>query len=435
MFIWKRVICIILSNILCIMATFSFHNMANAQENHPPTMAEIPDQRIGTGKKLTLIIDATDIDRDKLTFQLLDALPPGAKFEQVNDHRALLTWMPTDSQVGKFSLRVTATDDGNPALTSQPEAFTIEVIKSTSKDLWITKTAPAIVEVGEPFFYRLEAHIPTEAHIEDITITDFLPQGLTLLGLPDESCSSYLSNGFACPAEALGSTQSLIYEARANATGKYKNSAVISSRTNIEPSFPNLDLSNIAQHTVMVVKPKTTNATIIIGKPITPTKTVTDTGNFSQIPIKINVGGQEQEAMTDENGETQADLGENPQRISIGITFSETILSDVNLEVYLNQMPPTGSAQVTSTQTVSANVMLNTNNGASQQLQLPNNTFSWQERNDVSTASFNLTIPPLPEHKGEQRMAHSSTQNELIKIKLVIDAVWDHTIYLPVVIR
>ena len=70
-------------------------------------------------------IFASDLDDDELTLEVSD-LPAGAQFTDMGNGTGQFLWTPASSQIGVHAVTVTATDNGEPPL-STPKEFTITV--------------------------------------------------------------------------------------------------------------------------------------------------------------------------------------------------------------------------------------------------------------------------------------------------------------------
>lgn len=127
-------------------------------DNAAPTIAAIADQTITDAASITIQVDASDSDNDPLSYNLSDA-PAGASI----DTDGVITWTPTDTQLGDFTFTVDASDVYATACTS----FTVTVTENT--DL----TAP-LITLTQP--------------LTDTTITDIT----SLMGsISDENLQSW----------------------------------------------------------------------------------------------------------------------------------------------------------------------------------------------------------------------------------------------------
>jgi hypothetical protein len=88
---------------------------ANQPTNHPPVMAQIPNQSADEGKLLQFTISASDPDEgQKLSFSVANA-PAGAA---INKDTGVFSWTPQSGQApGSTTVGVVVTDNGQPAMT------------------------------------------------------------------------------------------------------------------------------------------------------------------------------------------------------------------------------------------------------------------------------------------------------------------------------
>ena len=77
--------------------------------NRPPTLAPIGDRRILVEDSITIVITASDPDGDALVFGS-DGVPDGARFTDLGDGTAELTWIPRLDQLGRHDVTVTVSD-------------------------------------------------------------------------------------------------------------------------------------------------------------------------------------------------------------------------------------------------------------------------------------------------------------------------------------
>lgn len=92
-------------------------------ENHPPTIAQIPDYLMLCGGILEFDVAADDPDPgDELTYALVGDVPPEASLDPVT---GFFQFLPVLS-LGDFLFTVEVTDSGQPPLSASEE-FTVEV--------------------------------------------------------------------------------------------------------------------------------------------------------------------------------------------------------------------------------------------------------------------------------------------------------------------
>jgi len=90
-------------------------------EYYAPVVAAIAKQTVMAMSTLSLTAQATDANGDAITYSIADA-PAGATF---NAQTGNLIWIPTQAQVGSYSVAITATDSTG---RSGSATFTIEVV-------------------------------------------------------------------------------------------------------------------------------------------------------------------------------------------------------------------------------------------------------------------------------------------------------------------
>ena len=92
--------------------------------NNPPVLNPIGDKIVDEGKMLSFRITASDSDKDKLFFTIINE-PQGVRFSQ-SRNRAYFRWRPAYEQAGIYKVTFVVTDDGEPRLTDF-ETITITV--------------------------------------------------------------------------------------------------------------------------------------------------------------------------------------------------------------------------------------------------------------------------------------------------------------------
>ena len=95
--------------------------------NQPPTVTNPGNKTVTAGQVLSFTITGSDPDvGNTLSFSAGATLPSGAT---LNAATGAFSWTPTTGQASStpYSVTVTATDNGNPPLTSAPVTFTITV--------------------------------------------------------------------------------------------------------------------------------------------------------------------------------------------------------------------------------------------------------------------------------------------------------------------
>ncbi len=85
--------------------------------NDPPVLGEVADQTVAEGATLNAALSATDVDGDGLSFA---AEAPGfCALADSGDGTAVLTCTPGPGDAGDYTVTVTVTDDGTPALSDE----------------------------------------------------------------------------------------------------------------------------------------------------------------------------------------------------------------------------------------------------------------------------------------------------------------------------
>jgi hypothetical protein len=96
--------------------------VTGAAVNHPPVVTNPGSKTVTEGQLLSFTITGTDPDGNTLSFSSAN-LPTGATLSA----NGAFKWTPAAGQAGGYSVTVTATDNGSPALTSAPQTFMITV--------------------------------------------------------------------------------------------------------------------------------------------------------------------------------------------------------------------------------------------------------------------------------------------------------------------
>lgn len=101
--------------------------VAAVSANRAPVVTDPGNKTVTAGQLLSFMISGTDPDGNALSFAS-STLPSGATLSPSGSFR----WTPAAGQAGGYSVAVTATDNGTPALTSAPQSFVITVLAATS---------------------------------------------------------------------------------------------------------------------------------------------------------------------------------------------------------------------------------------------------------------------------------------------------------------
>jgi hypothetical protein len=116
-------------------------------------------------------VNATDVDKGDVLTYSLETKPDGMTIDPVT---GLITWTPTEAQVGHRSVNVTITDGKIPVHHN----FQINVVSTNHKPV-ITSPPDATVSVGQTFSYQVAA---TDADAGDALAykIDGVPAGMTI---------------------------------------------------------------------------------------------------------------------------------------------------------------------------------------------------------------------------------------------------------------
>jgi Putative Ig domain/Abnormal spindle-like microcephaly-assoc'd, ASPM-SPD-2-Hydin len=147
--------------------------------NRPPVLATIGNKNVNGGQPLAFQASASDPDGGALAFAATN-LPAGASLSP----SGAFSWTPTTAQAGNYSVTVTVTDVGSPAL-SDSETFTITVGN--------VNRPPVLASIGN--------RTGTEGQALTFTINASDPDGGTLTftptGLPSGATLTPGANGIA----------------------------------------------------------------------------------------------------------------------------------------------------------------------------------------------------------------------------------------------
>jgi hypothetical protein len=110
--------------------------LAKAASNNPPLFEDIPAQEIFEGEILNFTVSASDLDGDSLTY-MASVLPEGAEFDPAG---ATLTWLTDHSDAGIYTITFTATDDGNPVMSSEIQVEITVIDVPTAPELIVKIT-------------------------------------------------------------------------------------------------------------------------------------------------------------------------------------------------------------------------------------------------------------------------------------------------------
>ena len=102
--------------------------------NDAPVLEAIADESVTTGKLVTFIASASDVDRDKITYTIKGTPPPGGS---INPDSGVFTWIPVWKKAGgnQYSVTIVASDSNGAAdeetllITVYPERLMIPLVK------------------------------------------------------------------------------------------------------------------------------------------------------------------------------------------------------------------------------------------------------------------------------------------------------------------
>jgi len=86
--------------------------LSGCTPNQPPVTEELAAYRTYPGQDVRLVLPASDPDGNAIAFEA-DELPPGASLDA---DTGLLSWQPTEDDVGSYAVEYVVTDDGLPPL-------------------------------------------------------------------------------------------------------------------------------------------------------------------------------------------------------------------------------------------------------------------------------------------------------------------------------
>ena len=140
----------------------------NATEaNVAPVVAAIDDQSMDAGSSLTVAVSASDANGDALTLSVQN-LPDFASFTDNGDGTGEITFNPALDENGTYSdITVTATDDGDPALSGS-ESFSL-IVNSVVVDNTDPSCRIAALLPGPPVTIEVLIH-DSESGLADIQV-------------------------------------------------------------------------------------------------------------------------------------------------------------------------------------------------------------------------------------------------------------------------
>lgn len=104
--------------------------------NDAPVLTVPGTQSVNAGENLNLLVTATDVDGDQALRFTATGLPPGATFAEAGGASRQLNWTPTFTQTGTYTVSVTVTDSGSPALSNT------RTVRITADAKWAKTSGP-----------------------------------------------------------------------------------------------------------------------------------------------------------------------------------------------------------------------------------------------------------------------------------------------------
>src|SRR5439155_26846283 len=133
--------------------------------NQPPVLAAVSDQVLHAMMTLLLTNSATDPDLppQTLSFSLDAGAPTGAAVDSVS---GILSWTPTDLQLGVAPITVRVTDDGTPP-QSAATSFDVTVVARPTLSATLTSSNTVILSWSTipTRVYRLQSKDDIEATV------------------------------------------------------------------------------------------------------------------------------------------------------------------------------------------------------------------------------------------------------------------------------
>lgn len=148
--------------------------------NRPPVLGPIGNRTVNEGQPLTINITASDPDGGALSFAMTsDPASTGSTFTDNRNGTATLAWTPSPGQTGSYSVTVTASDAGTPALNVS-ETFTISVQATpTNRPPSVTNPGNKTVIAGQLLAFTITGSDP-DGNSLTFSAGATLPTGATL---------------------------------------------------------------------------------------------------------------------------------------------------------------------------------------------------------------------------------------------------------------
>lgn len=300
------------SNAVLVRAVTAAQSDLGLTKTGPPTA--------GPGGPITWTLTVTNFGPDAASnLVVTDTLPPGAAFQAAGSSSGCaLTGTSGGSQIVTctaaslangatlaFTIAATAptvtgpatntatvsSGSSDPAPNNNNAVFTTNVI--TAADLKLDKSGPVSAEPGTTFAYTLTVQNLGPSAAPDVTVTDFLPTGMTYVGAPDPNwvCSESSPGIVTCSLLAIplgsGASSSFMLEVRGpdTQTSLTNTASVASTLADPDPS------NNDAAATTTFTSPCTTEPPTLVA----PAPGATDVGSpvtFRWLAVDDAIGYQ-----------------------------------------------------------------------------------------------------------------------------------------------
>ncbi|MEM1366955.1 MAG: Calx-beta domain-containing protein [Cyanobacteria bacterium P01_H01_bin.15] len=140
--------------------------------NQPPTFSSTPQTTAVVGEVYTYILEATDIEGDRLTFELLD-FPENMT---IDPDTGVIRWEPNSSQVGSNLVSIAVDDNQGGRLLQR---YSLQVVaEAVNESPAITSLPPQMAAVGEFYEYFVTAVDP-EGQTLNFSLNNF-PDGMEI---------------------------------------------------------------------------------------------------------------------------------------------------------------------------------------------------------------------------------------------------------------
>jgi predicted RNA-binding protein with TRAM domain len=141
--------------------------------NTPPAITVQATASVNEGALLTVNVTASDANGDEVELTA-SGLPTGATFTDNGDNTATLSWTPTASQSGTYSVTFTA-DDGHGGTANATLAITVQDVAGAVQALVFTAGSHNVARLGQEFCVNVEpveeAFAAGDVNLSSITLT------------------------------------------------------------------------------------------------------------------------------------------------------------------------------------------------------------------------------------------------------------------------